>query len=77
MTEEYNESIKELIKYEKMIVNPWRNLVRGIFYGFGFFIGSAILAAALIYILSNLGIDGDNFFSRAIKGIVEAADKYR
>jgi len=77
MTEEYNESIKELIKYEKMIVNPWRNLVRGIFYGFGFFIGSAILAAALIYVLSHLGIDGNNFFSRAIKGIVEAADKYR
>jgi len=44
--------LNKLIKLQEKQISLTRNLFRGIFYGFGFFIGSAVLVGLLIYILS-------------------------
>ena len=51
---ELKELVKELLVYEKKLVSMSNSFYRGIFYGLGFFIGSAILVAVIIYILSLL-----------------------
>lgn len=48
------ESIDALVKYNKKLSSVWWTFLRGILYGLGFFIGSAILAAATIYVLSKI-----------------------
>lgn len=52
-------SIRELTVYEKRISSVGWTFVRGITYGLGFFIGSAMLTTVLIYILSKFqGVSG-------------------
>lgn len=68
-------AIKNLSNYEKKISSLRWNFFRGIIYGFGFFIGSAILAAMMILILSR--INTDSFIGRAIQRIVEVAEEQR
>ena len=46
--------IKRLAKYERKLSSLSWNFWRGVVYGLGFFIGSAILAAVLIYVLSRI-----------------------
>ena len=46
------------------------NFWRGVFYGFGFFIGSAILAAILIYILTRFAA-GNNAWSHFFQKIAD------
>lgn len=48
------DEMKKLTKAVSRSNNLWWAFFRGIFYGLGFFIGSAVLAAALIYVLSRL-----------------------
>ncbi len=47
-------AIKEQTIVQEKLASPWRSLVRGIFYGFGVFIGSALLISAAVYALSSL-----------------------
>lgn len=54
MGKEQTDEIRDLIKGINKSNNLWWAMFRGIFYGFGFFIGSAILAAALIYVSSKI-----------------------
>lgn len=75
--QELKSALIEMAKSQKRSVSLSANFWRGVVYGFGFFIGSAILAASLLYLLSHIGLEGNNFFSKAVKNVVEAVDKYR
>lgn len=46
------EQIGKLIKLQEKQVSLYWNLFRGVIYGFGFFIGSALLVGILVYLLS-------------------------
>lgn len=48
------EAVKRQTKVQEKLANPWWNLWRGVMYGLGVFIGSALLAAILIWILSQI-----------------------
>ncbi|MEI7792515.1 MAG: hypothetical protein WCI57_03480 [Candidatus Berkelbacteria bacterium] len=70
--------LKELRVVLTKVQEYWRkqaslrwNFYRGILYGLGFFIGSAIIATGLIYLMSHLGISGESAFGRMIQKIVE------
>lgn len=60
---------KQLARYERNLASLSWNFWRGVIYGFGFFIGSAILAAVLIYVLSK--IQGWAYIGDVIKQIIE------
>lgn len=67
--EKLNRSIEKLTVQQEKLVSVKNSLIRGIFSGFGFFLGSVALAALLIYILSLLDtipIIGD-FISRVLR----------
>jgi predicted membrane protein len=66
--EEFSRLVKQLVKYEKKLSSLWWNFCRGVVYGLGFFIGSAILAAVLIYILGR--VDGNGFIGRYFHDII-------
>lgn len=53
------------------------NFIRGILYGFGFFIGSAVVAATLVYILGHLGLRQESFMGGLIEKIVNIVDNTR
>jgi hypothetical protein len=46
------------------------NFWRGVFYGFGVFIGSVILVAAVVYVLTRLNIDNNSMIGQLIDRIV-------
>lgn len=69
MDKEPTNEIKKLTQAIRKSTNLWWNFLRGIFYGFGFFIGSAFLAAILIYVLSK--IQGWAYIGDIIKKILE------
>lgn len=69
MDNEHIYATKTLTESIKKSNSLWWSLLRGIFYGFGFFIGSAILAAAVIYVLSK--IQGWAYIGDAVKKILE------
>ncbi|MCL5411014.1 MAG: DUF5665 domain-containing protein [Patescibacteria group bacterium] len=70
-----NDSIEKLTKAtEKSASIRWAFL-RGIFYGLGFFIGSAILAAGLIYIFSK--IEGWGFVGNFVEEIMNTSKKIK
>jgi hypothetical protein len=73
--EELRKSIIVLTKYERKLSSLHHSFWRGVFYGFGFFIGSAILAGLFIWVLSHIG--GDTYFGRLIERIVDIVDKTR
>lgn len=70
-TDELNESIKVLTKYEKKLASTKWAFWRGVVYGFGFFIGSAILTGALFYIVEKISANGNSVLTEIIKKIVQ------
>lgn len=66
---EFSELVKQLVKYEKRISSLAWNFWRGIVYGLGFFIGSALLAAFIIYLLGR--IEGGSVVGRYLHDFVE------
>ena len=46
------ELVSELTYYERNIASLWWSFLRGIVSGLGFFVGSAIVAAILVYVLT-------------------------
>jgi len=66
-------AIENMAKSQDKTASVWWTFLRGIFYGLGFFIGSAILAAAVIYILSKL--EGWGSMGGFIQNIVNSASK--
>lgn len=67
-----NDSIEKLTKATEKSASVRWAFLRGIFYGLGFFIGSAILAAGVIYILSK--IEGWNIFGGSIEQIINTVN---
>ncbi|MEI8143418.1 MAG: DUF5665 domain-containing protein [Candidatus Berkelbacteria bacterium] len=63
--------IHQLNKNEKRQLSLSWHFWRGIFYGFGFFVGSAILATIIVYSLSHLQINENtvigNFFENVLR----------
>ena len=53
-TSELKEAINKLEMVEKKAISLKWNFYRGIFYGFGFFVGGTLIVGAIIYILSFL-----------------------
>ena len=48
------ESNKALVKSNRKVGSVWWSFLRGVMYGFGVFIGSALLVTAFLYILSKV-----------------------
>lgn len=76
-TNELNESIKTLTKYEKKLASMKWAFWRGVVYGFGFFVGSVILVTALLYVLNKIQPNSNNFLSNFIQKVVETAQSSR
>ena len=70
-----NESIKRLTAVTEKSASVRWAFLRGIFYGLGFFIGSAILAAGVIYILSKL--QGWGFIGNFVEAIMNTSEKIK
>ena len=51
------------------------NFLKGISYGFGFFVGSAILVSILVYCLAFLKIDGNTFSGKVIQKVISTAQQ--
>jgi hypothetical protein len=71
--EELVKHIKFLEKYERKLSSLWWNFWRGIVYGLGFFIGSALLAAVIIYIMSK--ISGWAYIGHYVHEIIQIVNK--
>lgn len=70
---EYREALISIAKNEKKLASLKWNFFRGVIYGLGFFIGSALLAAVLIYILSK--IQGWAYIGDFVKQIIDIFGK--
>lgn len=70
-----NDSLEKLTKATEKSASVRWAFFRGIFYGLGFFIGSAILAAGLIYIFSK--IEGWGFIGNFIGEIMSTSEKIK
>ena len=55
-TTELKEAILKLEEVQSKNVSLLQNFYRGIFYGFGFFIGGTLLVGVIIYILTLFGV---------------------
>jgi len=64
---------KIYLRQTSLLWNFWR----GILYGFGFVIGSAILTTFLVVVLTHLGIRDDSAIGRLIDNIVSSLSKSR
>jgi|GEM_PF-1260525 len=69
--EDFRTIIAEIRIYQKKQASLKWNFWRGVFYGFGFFVGSALIATALVYILDKISVNGNGFFTEIIRKIVE------
>lgn len=69
--EELIASLKNLARQEQKLASLRWTFYRGIIYGFGFFIGSILLVALFLYILSFF--DTAPVIGRFIKNILDAA----
>jgi len=76
-SEELNQSVKVLIRYEQKLASMKWAFLRGVFYGFGFFVGSVILVTIFLYVLNRLHLENDNFLAKIILKIVENAQSSR
>ena len=65
-----HEVLTEVKMYWKKQSSLRWNFLRGILYGFGFFVGSALIAAGIIYALAHLGLDSNSFLGGFIEKIV-------
>jgi len=50
--ERLNQQLSKMIALKEKQLSLWQNFLRGVFQGFGVFIGSVILIGILIYLLS-------------------------
>jgi hypothetical protein len=76
---------KELRELQEVLIEVkhyWRkqsslrwNFVKGIIYGFGFFIGSAVIVGFLLYLLTHLNISSDSLLGRFIQDFIEIMKK--
>jgi len=71
--DDLTKAIKELIFYEKRQTSIGWIFLRGVAYGLGFFIGSAILATVVILLLSK--IEGLGIIGGTVHQIIEAVKK--
>lgn len=72
-----HEVLTELKVYWKKQSSLRWNFMRGILYGFGFFIGSVLIAAVLIYLMSHIGVDSNSILGRIINGIMDFVENKR
>ena len=70
--QELKKALVDMAKAQKKSASLWLTFCRGVFYGLGFFIGSAILAAAVIYVLSR--IEGWSIFGGSVEQIIETVN---
>ncbi len=75
-TKELAAALHSLAKYKKREISLSWNFWRGVFYGFGLFVGSALLAAILIYVLAALAA-GDNNVAHFFRNIYEGITNFR
>ncbi|MBU1092107.1 hypothetical protein KJ836_00260 [Patescibacteria group bacterium] len=54
MKDLHDQKLDELIRLQDKQTSLRWNFYRGIFYGFGFFIGSVLLISIVVYILSSI-----------------------
>jgi len=73
MDEKATSEFKKLTHAINRSNNLWWAFFRGIFYGFGFFIGSAVLATIFIYIFS--GLKSWAYIGDLIEQIINIASK--
>ncbi|MFA4995571.1 MAG: DUF5665 domain-containing protein [Patescibacteria group bacterium] len=71
--QELKKALVDMAKAQKKSASLWLTFWRGVLYGLGFFIGSAILATVVIYILSKL--EGWGTIGNFIHNIVDNASK--
>ena len=73
---ELHSVLADLKKIEQKQTSLRWNFWRGVFYGFGAFIGSVVLTAAVVYFLTHISIDGSTVVGRFINNLIQsAADK--
>jgi len=71
--QELKKALVDMAKAQKKSNSLFLIFWKGVVNGLGFFIGSAILAAVLIYILSK--VEGWSTIGRFIKQIIEMSQK--
>lgn len=71
--QELKKALEKMAETQKRSNSLALTFLKGIVNGLGFFIGSAILAAVLIYVLSK--IEGWSTFGGFIKQILDASQK--
>jgi len=72
---ELHEVLQELNRNQSKQSNLFWNFWRGVVYGFGVFIGSAILATLLIYLVTSLGFNNDSVIGHFIQSIIDTASR--
>lgn len=60
-------AMNRLAAIESKLASPWQSFKRGVMYGFGFFIGSALLAALTVYLMTRL--EGLSYLGNFIQAI--------
>jgi len=68
LMKEQKELVKQLAQYEAKIASYWNTFLRGVLNGFGFFIGSVILVALTLFILSK--IQGWAYIGHYVENII-------
>jgi hypothetical protein len=64
-------SMEKLVAATEKSNSLKQNFLRGALYGFGVFVGGAILVGGLVFLLSHVSIQSDSIFARFINRIVE------
>lgn len=64
------------IYWKKQSSLRW-NFLRGILYGFGFFIGATLIAAVFLFALTHLSINSNSAAGKIIQAIINFAESKR
>jgi hypothetical protein len=70
-----HEVLNEVKHYWKKQSSLKWNFLKGIIYGFGFFIGSAVIVGFLLYLLTRLNISSDSLLGRFIRDFIDIIQK--
>lgn len=73
--QEIKKVLAQMVEAQKKSNSLRLTFWRGVFYGFGVFVGSAVLVALLIYVLTRLNVDGNTFLGKIIHKILEIVSK--
>ena len=73
--QDLHEVLEKLKDYQKKQSSLRWNFWRGVFYGFGFFVGTSILVSLLVYGLNHIGADGNTWLGRVLKEVIELFQK--